>query len=72
MPRERRKTTDTAAQGSSSTPSHEDIARRAHEIWQERGSEPGHELDHWLEAEKELAGAKRRRRSDARESSVNP
>lgn len=71
MPKERRKLSD-AAPGNSSAPSHEDISRRAHEIWLERGSEPGHELDHWLEAEQELAGGKRRGRADSRERSVTP
>lgn len=72
MPRERRKTTDTATTGTSSAPSHEDVARRAHEIWRARGSESGHELDHWLEAEQELAAgqSQRRRRADARERSA--
>lgn len=30
------------------------VARRAYEIFQERGGEPGHELDDWLQAEYEL------------------
>jgi len=30
------------------------IRRRAYEIYQARGSEDGHEMDHWLEAEKEI------------------
>jgi len=32
----------------------EDIRRRAYEIYLERGSEPGRELDDWLQAEREL------------------
>jgi hypothetical protein len=47
MPRER-------TQGDTPAPSHDEIARRAHEICVARGSEPGHELDDWLAAEKEL------------------
>jgi hypothetical protein len=35
-------------------PSHDEIARRAYEISLQRGSQPGHELDDWLSAEKEL------------------
>jgi hypothetical protein len=31
------------------------IAERAYEIYVERGREPGRDLDHWLQAEKELA-----------------
>jgi DUF2934 family protein len=32
----------------------EDIRRRAYEIYLERGEQPGHELDDWLQAEHEL------------------
>jgi hypothetical protein len=35
-------------------PAREEIARRAHEIYLERGSRPGHEVDDWLQAEYEL------------------
>jgi hypothetical protein len=31
----------------------EEIRRRAHEIYLERGEEPGRELDDWLQAERE-------------------
>ncbi len=37
-------------------PSHEEIAQRAHEIAEARGGEPGHEVEDWLQAEKELVG----------------
>jgi len=30
------------------------IARRAYELFLQRGSEPGHEVDDWLQAEAEL------------------
>lgn len=30
---------------------HERIARRAYELYEQRGQSPGHELDDWLEAE---------------------
>jgi hypothetical protein len=33
------------------------IAKRAHELYLQRGSEPGHELDDWLQAEAELAAS---------------
>lgn len=33
---------------------HEEIACRAYEIYQERGNEPGRDLDDWLQAEREL------------------
>jgi uncharacterized membrane protein len=36
-------------------PTHEQIARRAYELYLERGQEPGNERRDWLEAEKELA-----------------
>lgn len=36
-------------------PASEDVARRAYELFQARGGEPGHELEHWLEAERELS-----------------
>jgi len=36
------------------TPSHEEIRRRAFEIYLERGCRPGDELDDWLRAEREL------------------
>ena len=32
----------------------EEIKRRAYEIYLERGEQPGRELDHWLQAEREL------------------
>jgi hypothetical protein len=35
-------------------PTHEEIARRAHQISRERGSQSGHEIDDWLQAEYEL------------------
>lgn len=35
-------------------PSSEDIRLRAHELYLERGSLPGDELDDWLQAEREL------------------
>jgi hypothetical protein len=35
-------------------PSHEEISRRAYEIYLDHGSLPGNELDDWLQAEREL------------------
>lgn len=35
-------------------PTHDQIKRRAHEIYLERGASPGNELDDWLRAEREL------------------
>ena len=42
---------------SSSTPTQEQIARRAYEIFIERGQPAGQDLAHWLEAEKQLRAA---------------
>jgi hypothetical protein len=33
---------------------HENIARRAHQIWEESGRKDGNETIHWLQAEREL------------------
>jgi hypothetical protein len=44
---------------SSSTPTHEQIAARAYEIFVERGQPQGRDLDHWLEAEAQLCAAGR-------------
>ena len=32
----------------------EAVRNRAHEIYEERGAQPGHDVDDWLEAEREL------------------
>ncbi len=34
-----------------------DIARRAYELYEKGGREHGHDLDDWLQAERELQGA---------------
>jgi hypothetical protein len=39
------------------TPNGDAIAKRAYELYLQRGSVPGHELDDWLEAEAELSRA---------------
>jgi hypothetical protein len=36
------------------TPTHDEISRRAQEIWQEHGSPSGRDEEFWLEAEKQL------------------
>lgn len=38
-------------------PTHEEIAVRAYEIFEERGAIPGDDVSHWLEAEAELKHA---------------
>lgn len=40
-----------------STPSHQQIAQRAYEIFIERGQPEGQDLAHWLEAERQLSAA---------------
>jgi len=37
-------------------PTREEIALRAYQIYQERGGSPGHELEDWTRAERELMG----------------
>jgi hypothetical protein len=39
---------------SSSEVNHEEIARRAYEIYLKRGAVPGRELDDWVQAEQEF------------------
>jgi len=41
--------------------SHDDIAARAYQIYQERGYTPGDPMQDWLQAERELAVAKPRK-----------
>jgi hypothetical protein len=38
-------------------PNLEDIARRAYQLFEERGGEHGHDLEDWLQAEGELRHA---------------
>lgn len=38
------------------SPTHEEIAVRAYEIFEERGAIAGDDVSHWLEAEQELSG----------------
>jgi len=35
-------------------PSHDEIALKAYELFEQRGGEPGHEQDDWLQAERDL------------------
>jgi len=41
-----------------SSPSREEIATRAYEIYLQRGAAPGRELEDWLQAERELEQAR--------------
>jgi Protein of unknown function (DUF2934) len=38
----------------------ERIERRAYQLYEQRGREPGHEMEDWLRAEQEVLGASRR------------
>ncbi|HLK92291.1 MAG TPA: DUF2934 domain-containing protein [Polyangia bacterium] len=40
--------------GGGPQPGQDEIARRAYELYLQRGSVPGHETDDWLQAEAEL------------------
>ena len=37
-------------------PTHDEIARRAYQLFEERGADHGHDWDDWLRAERELQG----------------
>jgi Protein of unknown function (DUF2934) len=45
---------------SSSSITHENIARRAHQIWEETGRPEGDDALHWLQAERELHALRER------------
>jgi hypothetical protein len=40
------------------TPTQEEIARRAYELWEKDGRPEGREREHWSRAERELANAR--------------
>lgn len=48
--------------------SNEEIGRRAYEIYLARGAQPGHDLEDWLQAEKELLEEIRRAEASGRRS----
>jgi Protein of unknown function (DUF2934) len=51
-------TLNVAQPAASARPSDDEIARRAYEIYEREGRQPGTELGNWLKAEAELAGPK--------------
>jgi hypothetical protein len=62
MPKARLKTRVVAADRETKSPStapayisHIDVARRAYDIYLARGCEHGHDVDDWLQAERDLA-----------------
>ena len=56
MKNETRKKTNNATTSPESPNLRGKIAQRAYEIWLNEGSVHGCDLDHWLRAERELAG----------------
>ena len=46
-------------------PNHEELARRAYELFLARGGEAGHDVDDWLQAEHELDGRAPQKRESA-------
>ena len=50
----------------------ERIRRRAHELYIQRGSQPGSELDDWLRAEEEILRAQNAAIDEASEGSFPP
>ena len=42
-------------------PSHDEVAARAYELFEERGRTHGHDLDDWLQAESEVLEARQER-----------
>src|SRR6476469_10888474 len=54
------------------TPNDEAIAKRAYELYLQRGSVSGHELDDWLEAEAELSAAAATADTEERRAAVQP
>lgn len=50
------KSTRTVSSSAPESPSHESIALRAHELYEQSGFQGGRELEFWLEAERELKG----------------
>ena len=56
MPRDRTQK-PTANIATESRPNlEEEIRRRAHELYEERGREDGHDMEDWLRAEAEITG----------------
>jgi hypothetical protein len=60
-PRAVERQTQQTAQGQRET--EQFIRRRAHELYLSRGQQPGHEMDDWLQAERELKGKARQQPS---------
>ena len=65
--RTKRNAVTTAAKSAPKLPSQpvivdvSDIARRAYDLYQARGCQPGHDVDDWVQAERELRAPRPRR-----------
>ena len=57
--------TQQQAQQIRETVTHEEIARRAHELWEQDGQPHGRDQEHWIEAEKQLRGSTFRKTAEA-------
>jgi len=51
------KTATSSQQDVRESVAHEEIARRAHELWEQDGRQDGRDREHWTEAEKQLRGS---------------
>ena len=51
---------------------HEDIAKRAFELYEARGRQNGHDLEDWLQAEEELEEEQKRFRTPSRAATARP
>jgi hypothetical protein len=54
----------TAGARDTEQPAYDDIARRAYELYQERGGNEGQDMDDWLRAEAELRQGRGRREDE--------
>ena len=71
MKRETRKKTNDAAVFPKAHDSSGAIASRAYDIWLNEGGSHGRDLEHWLQAERELAGEPRQETGTRLESHSN-
>jgi hypothetical protein len=60
---------ETSGREAQQGPTYDQIARRAYEIYQERGGTEGQDIDDWLRAERELREERERFESREREES---
>jgi hypothetical protein len=48
---------------------HEEIARKAYELWEQSGRIPGHDLDNWIEAERIMKARSEEEKSSGQKDS---